>query len=126
MIDSIINIQALSELINEAVESAVQSRVRSLSEELELIKKSQPAKEVLTLDDAAQYMGKSIFQVRSLIKKRAFPYYIEGKRKYLKISDINNFLLQNRNSSKSELEHEARKIQIELVTRQRRKMSKRS
>lgn len=65
-------------------------------------------KDVLTLDEVAEYMGVSKSCVYKMTMKRVIPYYKPtGKLCYFERNEINKWLLSNRCSTDKELQQKA-------------------
>lgn len=63
-------------------------------------------KDVLTVDEAAAYMGVRRATLYRMVKSRTIPYYIikeTGYRKYFNRSELESWLLQNRVTPKTEI-----------------------
>lgn len=70
----------------------------------------QPEKEstLLTTKEFSEYSGLSLSHIYKLTHGRRIPFFRPmGKTIYFKKTDVDNFLLQNRQSTKSEIENEA-------------------
>ena len=80
IIDSAPIIQA----VTEQVQSAIASAVKTLA--------STSKKELLTVDDAANEYGQSIFYWRRLIKEKEIPYAKLGKSVRIRRKDIEAFI----------------------------------
>jgi excisionase family DNA binding protein len=62
-------------------------------------------KDVLTLKEAAKYMGLTMGMLYRLTSTHALPFYKPGgKIIYLKISDIQAYMLRNRIASRDEID----------------------
>ena len=105
---NLINADVLSGIIFGYVDKVMTEQVGTLLKEMAILKNSMTCKEVMTIEETAGYMGKTVSTVRSLIREKKITYYREGKRVYLKTSDINEFLLQNRYLSEAEINRAAR------------------
>lgn len=70
----------------------------------------QPEQEstLLTTKEFSEYSGLSLSHIYKLTHGRRIPFFRPmGKTIYFKKTDVDNFLLQNRQSTKSEIENEA-------------------
>lgn len=66
------------------------------------------AKEVLTLEEAALLLGKKKETVRKLLQRHIIPYYKPTRNDlYLKRSEVEAYMLQNRIKTDEEVESEA-------------------
>ena len=115
----LININALKDVIREMVEIQTEEKIAVLKSEIQLLKKSN--KQVMTLEESAEYMGKSIHTVRKLLRDNSLPYSSEGKRKYLKTDDINEYLLANKTLSKTEIKRATDSYNLKRVMKIKRK-----
>ena len=62
-------------------------------------------KEVLTLNETAQYLGFSKSYLYKLTSSRSIPYYVpQGKKCFFKKSELLDWVLRNRQTPKSETE----------------------
>lgn len=65
-------------------------------------------KEILTLNELAEYTGFSKSHIYKLTHRNEIPHYKpSGKVIFFKLSEINEWLLQNRIASNSEIEQQA-------------------
>lgn len=65
-------------------------------------------KEVLTIDELTAYTGYKKSHIYRLTSQKAIPYYKpQGGTLYFKKSEIENWLLQNRQATTSEIEAKA-------------------
>lgn len=64
-------------------------------------------KNVLNVEETAFYIGITADRVRHLMKDRAIPYYIQGRRAYFKREEIEAYLTQNRAMSLGESNQKA-------------------
>ncbi len=65
-------------------------------------------KEILTLNELAEYTGFSKSHIYKLTHRNEIPHYKPtGKVIFFKLSEINEWLLQNRIASNSEIEQQA-------------------
>jgi excisionase family DNA binding protein len=65
-------------------------------------------KDVFSLKEAANYMGLAVGTLYRLTSRRALAFYKPGgKVIYLKLSDIQAYMLRNRIASRDEIESEA-------------------
>ena len=75
-------------------------------------------KEMLTIDEAAEYMGMSKSSLYKMTMHSEIPTYRPGgKRIYLKRSEINDWMTSQRRNSKAEIEQEA----INYIVNRKRK-----
>ncbi len=66
------------------------------------------AKSVLTLGETARYLGLSEDRVYHLVSDREIPCYKKNRRAvYFKKSELDDWMLQNRQKSNAEIEAEA-------------------
>lgn len=73
-----------------------------------LIKQSLSQQEVLTLAQACDYLGVSRSYVYKLTCNKQIPHYCpSGKKIYFKRSELEEWLLQNKQTSATEIEKEA-------------------
>jgi excisionase family DNA binding protein len=62
-------------------------------------------KDVLSVKEAADYMGLSVGTIHRLTSQRRLPFYKPGgKIAYLKLSDIQAYMFRNRVASRDEIE----------------------
>jgi excisionase family DNA binding protein len=91
-----VNTQAIEEYINRTVVTVVNIRTSELRNEIELLKKQKTTKELMTLDEASEYLGKAKSTLKAKVRNNEIKYYRDGKRLYFKTIDLNNFVLNNR------------------------------
>lgn len=66
------------------------------------------AKTMLTINEAAVFLGMTTDGLRAKVKKRELPYYKPNvNRLYFKKSELNDWMQQNRSKSIAEIESEA-------------------
>ena len=65
------------------------------------------SKNVLSVREAALMLDISDSRVRHLISEKALPHYKQGKKLYLKKSEMESWMLSKRFASKSEIESKA-------------------
>lgn len=66
------------------------------------------AKPILTVDDLINYSGYSRSYIYKLVHRKEIPFYKPGgKNLFFKREEINDWLLQNKTKSESEIEVEA-------------------
>ena len=53
-------------------------------------------KRLYDLREAATYLGRPVFSVRTLIWKGALPYVKEGRRQYLDVYDMDKYIEQSK------------------------------
>lgn len=53
-------------------------------------------KRLYDLKEAAIYLGRPIFSIRTLIWKGALPYVKEGRRQYLDVYDMDKYIERNK------------------------------
>lgn len=69
---------------------------------------SEKESTLLTTKEFSEYSGLSLSHIYKLTHGRRIPFFRPmGKTIYFKKTDVDNFLLQNRQSTKSEIENEA-------------------
>lgn len=69
---------------------------------------SEKESTLLTTKEFSEYSGLSLSYIYKLTHGRRIPFFRPmGKTIYFKKTDVDNFLLQNRQSTKSEIENEA-------------------
>jgi len=69
---------------------------------------TKTTKPILTVDDLINYSGYSRSYIYKLVHRNAIPFYKPGgKNLFFKREEINEWLLQNKSKSESELEEEA-------------------
>ena len=95
------SVQMDSELAKYVAE--LEKRVRNLED------KFDSGKEVLTLQEAAQYMGIARSSLYKMTSNQTIPFYRpNGKMIFFEKSDILSWIRKNRVSSREEIEEEAR------------------
>ena len=76
--------------------------------EHQLSKQNLLQKEILTLQDACDYLNVSASYLYKLTCTKQVPHYVPtGKKIYMKRSELDEWLLRNRQSSSSEIEQQA-------------------
>jgi len=60
------------------------------------INKYIPKKRLYTIPEAAEYLGHSIWGIRSLIWGKVLPVVRYGRRQYLDLYDLNKFIEKNK------------------------------
>jgi excisionase family DNA binding protein len=110
----LINTDVLMQLIDEKVEEKIQVQLRDINRKFELLVKAQQAKQVLTIEETANYMNLKAETVRNILRTGKLIYYKQNGKVFIKTSDINDYLLQNRKSSIELIAEIARKKSIEL------------
>lgn len=69
---------------------------------------ARTTKPILNVDDLINYSGYSRSYIYKLVHRNAIPYYKPGgKNLFFKREEINEWLLQNKSKSESEIEEEA-------------------
>jgi excisionase family DNA binding protein len=91
MID-IINTAALKDYIHQAVNEVVNIRTRELRLEMEQIKREKTTKDLLTLDEAAEYLNRSTRYLRDRLREGILPGYRDGKKIYFRTMDLNELI----------------------------------
>lgn len=74
-------------------------------------------KEALTVAEVAIFLGISESRVRHLTSNKEMPYYKQGSKTYFKKSEIEKWMLNERISTKEDIEAQA---QTYLVNKERR------
>lgn len=67
-------------------------------------------KTVLTVAEAAMYMGMSENWLRHIICRNEIPYYKRGKRVYFKKAELDDWMCAERVASDAEIEKEANSV----------------
>lgn len=81
------------------------SIVQQIMQRLDRIEQSlMCAKPVLDLDGAAIYTGYSRAHLYRLVGKRELPYYKKGYKLYFKKDELEQWMMENKIQSKSEIE----------------------
>jgi excisionase family DNA binding protein len=97
-------------------EELVAMKLSEMSEKIEQIRDAVLTDKKLFLDvkDAAKYLGISIATIYSYIHYNTLPYFKPsgGRKVYFSIDDLNNFVLNKENRSKS-----TKEIESEVNTR---------
>lgn len=107
--DSLIT-DIIRQIVREEINSTFESKLQKISAELNSLKELKPSqKAVLTVDEAAEYMGRAKRSVLAFIRQGRLPSYKNGKRRFIKTEDIMAFLLKNKSLSADEIEYETAK-----------------
>lgn len=108
--EGLINKSVLDIIINQAVEQAVNEQLRQLLNKIDVLEAQLllQSKQIMTLDEAADFMKNKPSTIRTLLRKKIIPYYKQGKRLYLKTSDVVDYLLKVRMSTQEEIDSKAR------------------
>ena len=84
---------------------SIEERLANIERKLDI--KAQEAKNILTLEEVAEYTHLSKSYVYKLTSKGDIPYYKpNGKQLYFKRTEIDEWLLTNRNKTNQEIERE--------------------
>ena len=84
---------------------SIEERLANIERKLDI--QAQEAKNILTLEDVAEYTHLSKSYVYKLTSKGDIPYYKpNGKQLYFKRTEIDEWLLTNRNKTNQEIERE--------------------
>ena len=88
----------------ESIQS-IEERLANIERKLDI--QAQEAKNILTLEEVAEYTHLSKSYVYKLTSKGDIPYYKpNGKQLYFKRTEIDEWLLTNRNKTNQEIERE--------------------
>jgi hypothetical protein len=88
----------------ESIQS-IEERLANIERKLDI--QAQEAKNILTLEEVAEYTHLSKSYVYKLTSKGDIPYYKpNGKQLYFKRTEIDEWLLTNRNRTNQEIERE--------------------
>ena len=91
----------------------LEERLANIERKLDI--QAQEAKNILTLEEVAEYTHLSKSYVYKLTSKGDIPYYKpNGKQLYFKRTEIDEWLLTNRNKTNQEIERE---IEREIATK---------
>jgi len=88
----IINTTALKDYIHTTVNEIVAIRTRELRLEMEQIKREKTTKDLLTLDEAAEYLNRSTRYLRDRLREGILPGYRDGKKIYFRTMDLNELI----------------------------------
>lgn len=92
---------------------SIEERLANIERKLDI--QAQEAKNILTLEEVAEYTHLSKSYVYKLTSKGDIPYYKpNGKQLYFKRTEIDEWLLTNRNKTNQEIERE---IEREIATK---------
>ena len=84
---------------------SIEERLANIERKLDI--QAQEAKNILTLEEVAEYTHLSKSYVYTLTSKGDIPYYKpNGKQLYFKRTEIDEWLLTNRNKTNQEIERE--------------------
>ena len=84
---------------------SIEERLANIERKLDI--QAQEAKNILTLEEVAEYTHLSKSYVYKLTSKGDIPYYKpNGKQLYFKRTEIDEWLLTNRNKTNQEIERE--------------------
>lgn len=84
---------------------SIEERLANIERKLDI--QAQEAKNILTLEEVAEYTHFSKSYVYKLTSKGDIPYYKpNGKQLYFKRTEIDEWLLTNRNKTNQEIERE--------------------
>lgn len=84
---------------------SIEERLANIERKLDI--QAQEAKNILTLEEVAEYTHLSKNYVYKLTSKGDIPYYKpNGKQLYFKRTEIDEWLLTNRNKTNQEIERE--------------------
>ena len=84
---------------------SIEERLANIERKLDI--QAQEAKNILTLEEVAEYTHLSKSYVYKLTSKGDIPYYKpNGKQLYFKGTEIDEWLLTNRNKTNQEIERE--------------------
>lgn len=84
---------------------SIEERLANIERKLDI--QVQEAKNILTLEEVAEYTHLSKSYVYKLTSKGDIPYYKpNGKQLYFKRTEIDEWLLTNRNKTNQEIERE--------------------
>ena len=84
---------------------SIEERLANIERKLDI--QAQEAKNILTLEEVAEYTHISKSYVYKLTSKGDIPYYKpNGKQLYFKRTEIDEWLLTNRNKTNQEIERE--------------------
>ena len=84
---------------------SIEERLANIERKLDI--QAQEAKNILTLEEVAEYTNLSKSYVYKLTSKGDIPYYKpNGKQLYFKRTEIDEWLLTNRNKTNQEIERE--------------------
>ena len=84
---------------------SIEERLANIERKLDI--QAQEAKNILTLEEVAEYTQLSKSYVYKLTSKGDIPYYKpNGKQLYFKRTEIDEWLLTNRNKTNQEIERE--------------------
>ena len=118
----IINQQALHLVIKDMVAEEVNRKTSILQSEIELLKNND--KKVLTVEEAADYMGLSVRTIRELISKKVLPCSKVGKRNYIRTVDLTGYLLSAWHASDEEANHDVAKYNAERIFKRKKTAAK--
>ena len=92
-------------MINLESMQSIEERLANIERKLDI--QAQEAKNILTLEEVAEYTHLSKSYVYKLTSKGDIPYYKpNGKQLYFKRTEIDEWLLTNRNKTNQEIERE--------------------
>ena len=92
-------------MINLESMQSIEERLANIERKLDI--QVQEAKNILTLEEVAEYTHLSKSYVYKLTSKGDIPYYKpNGKQLYFKRTEIDEWLLTNRNKTNQEIERE--------------------
>ena len=84
---------------------SIEERLANIERKLDI--QAQEAKKILTLEEVAEYTHLSKSYIYKLTSKGDIPYYKpNGKQLYFKRTEIDEWLLTNRNKTNQEIERE--------------------
>lgn len=84
---------------------SIEERLANIERKLDI--QAQEAKNILTLEEVAEYTHLSKSYIYKLTSKGDIPYYKpNGKQLYFKRTEIDEWLLTNRNKTNQEIERE--------------------
>ena len=83
---------------------SIEERLANIERKLDI--QAQEAKNILTLEEVAEYTHLSKSYVYKLTSKGDIPYKPNGKQLYFKRTEIDEWLLTNRNKTNQEIERE--------------------
>lgn len=72
-----------------------------------IIQTKADVKEVLNIDQAAEYVSLSKSAIYKKTAERTIPHFKQGKRLYFKLTDLNTWLTELKISTKAEIEQQA-------------------
>lgn len=104
---------------NKTTDSTLQKMYEGLCHEMENLKKLLfTAKEVLTLEEAAIYLGVSKSSLYKMTHQRAIPFYKpNNKLVYFERSELLGGLRQNKAISQSEIDERANEVMRALAAK---------